>query len=218
MKLCVLLFGLSYSENTENYHTHVNNKVDYRLSIDNYKKFIYDYFEELGYEIDTYLCTNFSNEEIQNQLLNDYSPKDYLFIEDKIDNKPEYLIKTINRNIKLQMVMELVKKSGNNYDLCLMTRFDLKFNIPLSDVNIMLDKMNIVSWWNNEKPLICDNFYLFPFKYLPKLILKFKSLPEYSYHYMYKHINKIVRINILVPIIKYNPELKFYDIVRNNYK
>lgn len=212
MKLCVLLFGLSYSENTKNYYTHKNTKIDYRLSFDNYKKYIYEYFEDLGYEIDTYLCTNFSNNEIQNQIIEDYSPKDYLFLEEK-ELEAKYLIKIHNRNLKFLNVMKLVQESGNEYDLCLITRFDLNFNIQFSDVNIMLDRMNVVSMLE-RKNLICDNFYILPFNKLP-LLIKFTEEHLFdSFHYFYKNFKKLFNLNFLLDERKRIILLSFYDIIR----
>ena len=62
-------------------------------------------------------------------------------------------------------VIDLCLNNGLIYDLILITRFDLLFQKKFDESNINFDKFNIVSIL--EKPdLICDNFYLFPYKYI----------------------------------------------------
>ena len=56
MKLAILLFGLS---KTEFIHPLVNKIfIDYEKSYENYKKIIFDYFENIGYNIDVFFTTN----------------------------------------------------------------------------------------------------------------------------------------------------------------
>jgi hypothetical protein len=52
-KVALILFGISYEKNL-NHWTGANYIIDFRKSFENYKKYIYNYFNNLGYEIDTY--------------------------------------------------------------------------------------------------------------------------------------------------------------------
>jgi hypothetical protein len=52
-KIALILFGISYYENYKHW-SGMKTIVDFRLSFENYKKFIYDYFINLGYNIDVY--------------------------------------------------------------------------------------------------------------------------------------------------------------------
>ena len=58
-KLALILFGISYSE-----YIHWDSLkygklfINFKYSHQNYKDYIYSYFENLGYSIDTYISTN----------------------------------------------------------------------------------------------------------------------------------------------------------------
>jgi len=136
----------------------------YEKSYENYKQFIFDYFESIGYDIDIYFTTNILNDENKKNISEKYKPIKYNFIQNKTDN-----IKS--RNEKLDNVIDLCLNNGFIYDLILITRFDLLFQKKFHESNINFDKFNIVSIL--ERPdLICDNFYLFPYKYIQILLNK----------------------------------------------
>ena len=76
-----------------------------------------------------------------------------------------------NFNIDLDNLSDLISTNPRSYDLILITRFDLLFQKKFHESNINFDKFNIVSIL--ERPdLICDNFYLFPYKYIQILLNK----------------------------------------------
>ena len=56
-KLALLLFGISYREYFH-WLSKRNVKIDYKKSLENYKTFIFEYFERLGYKIDVFFATN----------------------------------------------------------------------------------------------------------------------------------------------------------------
>ena len=60
-RLALLLFGNSLGKFKRHNHGTLYN-VNYKLSYLNYKKYIYEYFENLGFTIDTYIATNELNE------------------------------------------------------------------------------------------------------------------------------------------------------------
>ena len=157
MKLALLLFGIS---KIKKYNHQTGNKyyVDYEKSYENYKQFIFDYFESIGYDIDIYFTTNILNDENKKNICEKYKPIKYNFIQNKTDN-----IKS--RNEKLDNVIDLCLNNGFIYDLILITRFDLLFQKKFHESNINFDKFNIVSILETPD-LISDNFYLFPYKYI----------------------------------------------------
>lgn len=115
------------------------------------------FLKKKGYDIDVYFTTNTLNDKDKIELCKAYKPVKCDFI----DNYPD---KTISRNTKIKNVAELCLSTNMNYDLVLITRFDLLFQKKFHESNIQFDKFNLVSIL--ERPhLICDNFYLFPFKY-----------------------------------------------------
>jgi hypothetical protein len=158
MKLALLLFGISKQQKYEYWRAGLKFTIDYNLSYINYKKFIFDFFKKKGYDIDVYFTTNVLNDGDRKDLIEKYNPVKCSFIENDTNH-------IISRNNKLDNVIDLCLKSGYVYDTVLITRFDLLFQKDFNKSNIQLSKFNLVS--NLEKPhLICDNFYLFPYKYL----------------------------------------------------
>ena len=212
MKLALLLFGIS---KVEYIHIHANRKqkcfVDYEKSYENYKKFIFDFFENKGYDIDVYFTTNMLDDENKKKICEKYKPIKYNFIENNYKDKNK------SRNEKLNNVINLCLNSGFTYDLILITRFDLLFQKEFDKSNIDIDKFNLVSIL--EKPnLICDNFYLFPYKYFQifsnivkqNLNVSFHCIQEHLYNRLNKtSVNYILNENFCIA------NLSFYKIFRN---
>lgn len=147
MKLALLLFGISLEIN-KHWQYGTLYSVDYNNSYDNYQKYIFEYFTNKGYDIDVYISTNILFDKDKDELLNKYKPIKYSFIETKDKNK------------KINDVVDLCINEGKEYDIILITRFDLLFQKDFANSNIQFDKINIVSIL--EKPeYICDNFTYF---------------------------------------------------------
>lgn len=214
MKLCLLLYGISFNENYHNYYYNKDFVIDYRESVENYKKIIYKYFEDVGYEIDVYFCTNSSSDIIHNSLIQDFDPVGFYFMnKESEESLPDYTNNVIQKNFKIKTVLELVKESTNDYDLCLLTRFDLHFNISFSQVTFDFEKINLVSFLEKDE-YICDNFYLFPFKYLDDMIDLVDNCMGISFHYIYKRLNEISDIHMIYNQHRKIVDLDFYNIVR----
>jgi hypothetical protein len=134
MKIAFLLCGLSYYENFNNWRVG-ETVVDFKLSYDNYKYILYDYFENLGYTIDTFICTNnISNKNKEKELLELYKPVKYCFVDTIKGNN------YTNSNYKIKINIEQLKKyckdNNTTYDYILITRFDLYFNISFECISI----------------------------------------------------------------------------------
>ncbi len=207
MRLAILFFGISNAT-----YLHMGCKmhvVDYKLSYDNYKKYLFDYFKEKGYDIDVYFTTNIMNKKDEEDLIQTYNPVQYSFIENNTNN-------TISRNKKLDKVIDLCLKNNKEYDLVLITRFDLLFMKNFHESNIKFDKFNLVSIL--EKPdYICDNFYLLPYQYLSCFSKVVKKNLIHSFHFIKKDIDNINGIDFIHYILNENDyvyNLNFYKIVR----
>ena len=212
MKLAVLLFGMSKIEYI-NWYGNKKCFIDYEKSYENYKKFIFDFFENKGYDIDVYFTTNILDNKNKKEICEKYKPIKYNFIENCED-------RTKSRNEKLNNVIDLCLNSGFTYDLILITRFDLLFQKEFDKSNIDFDKFNIVSIL--EKPnLICDNFYLFPYKYFQIFSNIVKQNLNVSFHHiqeqLYNKLN-IKSVNYILNENCYISSLSFYKIVRNYVK
>jgi len=232
-KLALLLYGISYDEN-HRYYTNKKIVIDYKNSLDNYKKYIMAYFEKNNFEIDIFICTN-ENKKKPN-IIDDYKPKGCLFIKDNCSEMKKYYQNNLqeildikkNRkhqhheryyytNIKKLKVLELCKdyskKNKVKYDNIILTRFDLNFNIDFNEAKINYGMFNIISML--EKPdIIDDNFYLFPQNSIDDFIKILKNnLCEWGHTYK-KYFEEIFDLNFIYNENKNIKYLSFYNIVR----
>lgn len=208
MRLALVFFGFHYQKY---FHWKIkkNILIDYRKSFDNYQTFIFNHFQNLGFEIDIFFST-YTSEKLD-QLIKDYQPKKYIVL-DKIIEK-----KDISRNLHfrngLKLVVDYQKEHNFNYDNILITRFDILYRIPFKKSKIDLKKFNLISHLEPYR-LIDDNFYLLPEKNLKKLL----HLAHYdkSFHFLGKKFGKFFNLNFIYeegPIGINN--LSFYSFVRN---
>jgi len=205
MKIAILFFGVSKGE----YYHFGSKSIDYLKSYDNYKKYLFDFFLKKGYEIDIYFTTNILDDEEKKKLCNTYNPIKCNFIQNESNG-------TISRNKKFCNVMELCMNTNEHYDLCLITRFDLLFQKYFNQSNIQLDKFNLVSILESPH-LICDNFYLFPYKYMNNFYDIVKN-NNHSFHNIKNAIEKCVGSKNMNYILNEHVcvgHLSFYKIVRN---
>ena len=214
-KIALLLFGMSKTI----YH-HWSQKqglleINYMNSFSNYQKYIFKYFQEKGYQIDVYFSTNMMTDEEQKELIKTYKPVSYSFNKN-LKNKIS------SRNDKLDKVIDLCLQSKINYDLVLITRFDLLFKRDFNELNINLNRFNLVSILEKKK-LICDNFYLFPFTVLKQFSELVKRNKHKSFHKIKSEIDKIKSIRgrfgtgfvtYILNEKKSVGSLSFYSIVR----
>lgn len=208
MKLAVLLFGLSKCE-YHHWSLKKNVLIDYNESYNNYKKYIFDFFKNKGYDIDIYFSTNLMNNEDKQEIINKYQPLKYNFIKNNKD-------KIKSRNIRLNHVIDLCLTSKIEYDLVLITRFDLLFKKDFENSNIDYDKFNLVSILQRPE-LICDNFYLFPYKYLIIFSNIVKKNLSKSFHRIQKDLYEKFNIENINYINNENcviAALSFYKIIR----
>lgn len=209
MRLGLLLFGVSLEIN-KHWQYGTLYSLDYNNSYDNYQKYIFEYFTKKGYDIDVYISTNkFINDKDVNELTEKYKPVKCSFIEDREDI-------VLSRNKKLESVIDLCINEGNEYDLILITRFDLLFQKDFANSNIDFDKINIVSILEKSN-LICDNFYLFPYKYLIPFKKIIKKCSNINHRNIKKDLEKIDSINYILNENCDINELSFYKIIKTSY-
>jgi hypothetical protein len=209
MKLALILFGISLEINRY-WQYGALYSVDYKNSYDNYQRYIFDYFKGKGYDIDVYISTNKLNSDDDiAEIIDKYKPVKYRIADDCED----YII---SRNKKLESAIDLCIEGGGEYDLVLITRFDLLFQKDFADSNIHLDKINIVSVL--ERPnLICDNFYLFPHKYLKDFQKVIRKCANINHRNIKNDLEKIAPINYILNENCDISELSFYKIAKTSY-
>lgn len=207
-KIALLFFGMSVNPEYRHWGNMTVN-VHWKNSYENYKKYIFNFFENKGYEIDVYFTTNKLSNKEKTELCKTYNPIKYNFVDNHTD-------KRISRNTKIKNVVELCLSTDINYDLVLITRFDLLFKKNFVNSNIKLNKFNLVSKLE-EPSLICDNFYLFPYKYLSDFVNVINKNKYNSFHEIKNDIENINGKQFVNYILNNNRkanDLDFYKIQR----
>jgi len=164
-RIAILLSGIHYKTNHQNLYGTIS--IDFRKFGPSIQERIFGYFAKTC-EIDTFVCTNKSAK--LEELLEFYKPV-------------RYSVSDGGRNQKLVEVCELMtnyaKESGQTYDYVLWTRFDIRFLKEFTDNVIDLTKLNIISVLESEH-LICDNFYLMPYRYVNQFVEIYKNIESYA--------------------------------------
>jgi hypothetical protein len=190
--------------------------IDYNNSYDNYQRYIFDYFKGKGYNIDVYISTNNLNSKNDiSEIIDKYKPVKYRIADDN-DNGEDDKDYIISRNKKLESAIDLCIEGGGEYDLVLITRFDLLFQKDFADSNIQFDKINIVSVLDRPN-LICDNFYLFPHKYLKDFQQVIRKCANINHRNIKNDLEKIAPINYVLNENRDISELSFYKIAKTSY-
>lgn len=216
MKLALILFGNSLKINRY-WQYGALYSVNYNNSYDNYQTYIFDYFKSKGYSIDVYISTNNLNSENDiTDIIDKYKPVKYIIADDNDEEckiEEDYII---SRNKNLESGIDLCIEGGGEYDLVLITRFDLLFQKDFAESNIQLDKINIVSVLKRPN-LICDNFYLFPYKYLKDFQKVIRKCAKINHSNINNDLEKIAPINYILNENRDISELSFYKIAKTAY-
>lgn len=161
--VALCLAGLSYKKNYNTLYLK-NTTINFKIYASNIK-FFYKDFKNIDY----YLVTN-DSEKIDD-LKQTYNPTKLILSEkDKLG--------------KIVEILEYLRDTKNIYDFISISRFDIYYMNDLR--NIDLNKMNIMSILEDDN-LICDNFYLFPYKYIHVIIDIFKNAPKYTTFHIPSH-------------------------------
>ena len=213
-KLALVLCGYHYIEGCPSMYFKKGRLVDYTVSIDNYKKYIFDYFNSLDYKIDVFISSYHSKKE--NKLLDDYKPVAYKLI-DPITNWSSGF-KYRSKNKILIDGIKLVLNHKENYDNVLITRFDIIFMKDFSSCNINLNKFLLVSTCvrKKEEIMVDDNFYLFPYK----IINLFLNIMQNTIHIQGEYKHKYFKELDIDYILDEGPieihRLTFFKIIRQD--
>lgn len=209
-RLAIGFFGMSYNPAYRHWDARQPLiAIDYRKSLANYADKLFAPFERNGYQIDVFFATN----------------KHDLIVDIARDHGDRFRAYTVfsgqsknvhhSRNIHVQNVVQLIhsqQQSTNHvYDQVLLTRFDLEFKLTPADLAIDVDKFNI-SMRCERDPLIDDNLYMFPGRYVtPFLKIMFAQVRTNAHcirpvlESAFKAVNFMVPGNYLVgdsPIYK----------------
>ena len=217
-KLALVLCGYHYFQGIPIIYFENGQLINYENSLENYKKYIFEYFNSLGYDIDVFISSYNSIKE--KELLEDYKSVAYKLTE-PITNWSSH-VKYRSKNKILIDGIKLVLNYKEKYDNVLITRFDIIFLKKFSSCNINLNKFQLISTCLRKKDdiMIDDNFYLFPYEMIDPFLDIMEKTIDIQDEYKYKYLKKLNIKYILyeVPIGIHN--LTFFKIVRqdNNTK
>lgn len=188
MKVTVGLFGIHYVDTLNHWHMGWKHGVDYRKTFHNQFTQIYS-----NHDVKYYSATYYSD--IQSELLNDYNFTSIKFSE--IDNNLE-TNPIIKRNKAFKNTIKLILEDTSDWDLAILTRYDLHFKKNFYSLDINFDKVNLLCGVTKRKSgkyenrngidtdLVDDNFYCIPRHLLQSFYDTIEIIPEtmtsHKYH------------------------------------
>jgi len=195
MRACICLRGLHYSNDDISVYNDNKIRTDYRDSLDNYREYIINPLISQGNLIDILLFTYESP--ILEHLIKDYSPLSIKIL----PMSERYIDTSWNRQIlfhkySVDTIKKIQYEMGYSYDLIINTRFDLKFNTRITDMNIDYSKFNIA--FRHLSGNCDDNLWIFSGCFLDEFEESMSHLYNGSKmtHEINKYINNINYMHI----------------------
>ena len=196
MKIALVLRGITYSP-IYVHHTGVAYRIDYQDNLKNIREQILEPFNNA----DVYLSTYAS--EKQKEVLEDIKPVGHVFLPAKGKTQVDCFAAGL----------ELVKNSNIAYDLVIVTRMDLDFTMPLSQLKFDVTKFNFM-WEENprvDSNCVADAMHVFPSRLLGPLM---QTLREYDYtknlhklrSYLLKHTDASELHYVFAPVLDSNSD------------
>ena len=187
-KLAVGLFGIHYLDNL-NHWKGWKHGIDYRKTFHNQFTQIYS-----NHDVKYYSATYYSD--VQNELLNDYNFTSITFSE--IDNNPD-TNQWIKRNRVFKNTIKLILEDKSDWDLAILTRYDLHFKKNFYSLDINFDKVNLLCGVpsqmkhkhkkmkinSGDADLVDDNFYCIPRHLLQSFYDTIETIPETTSSHKY---------------------------------
>jgi hypothetical protein len=183
----------------------------YKDCFDNFTKMVIEPLKNMGHEVYVYLTTYL--DESNENLINLYKPKKTNFLE---------FYGSHQRNTYLKGLDIL---DGEDLDLILCTRFDIRFKKKIFNDNFDSKKFNFCfreqNMWESHN-FVTDNLFVFDYKFLKdfkdSLIFIHNTSPQNQFmHHIYLPVlERIGQENIvfLSDEIEFSHDNNFYDLVR----
>jgi hypothetical protein len=159
MRFALCLRGIHYI-NDDDY------KVDYRLSVENYKKFLIEPLRERGITVDIFVLT-YTSEHLLS-MIKEYNPvASFISPGDTMHEGGNWKRQLYFHIASANLIQTYEKQRDINYDYIITTRFDLIFKVPIYEQHINQEKFNITYKNMYDETGNCDdNFWLFPRRFL----------------------------------------------------
>ncbi len=207
MRTAICLYGIHHREAYKHWMGWSIN-VDYKKTYDSFKRFM-EYPIKCMSEVDYYISTYKSTK--QDELITDFNPKQYLFNEFVNGSKNEDYAR-----LKKERMMESLMMAGKEYDFYFVCRFDLMFRIPLYNLKVDYNKINLNC---KVKPFygdndVDDNLFFFPKAHLDTFVNAVKA--HDSTKFMHDILNYMdeSNVNYLVDEKVFSHEMYLYEISR----
>lgn len=208
MKIGISLAGISYSE--------IWRKRDFRNCYQNFYETIYNPLKDDN-ELSVYVTTY--PHQFNDELLKTYNPKKHQFIDYE------------NSHPRKTFMHSLCLLEDESLDILLCTRFDIKFNQKITDLNVDYTKFNILFKENylwEAGHYVCDNLFVLPFKYLYSFADAIEEMENDKnerrpfMHHVYNPLEAIIgeeNIHFMSPELNYEQTSfsnKFYTLDRTD--
>lgn len=203
MKIAVGLFGIHHLD-TLNHWMGWKHGVDYRKSYHNQFNYIY-----ANHDVKYYSATYYSD--IKGELMDDYNFTSVTFKE--IDNSTTS-DPVVKRNKIFKNTIKLMLEDKTEWDLAIITRYDLEFKQYLYNLDIDFSKINFLcgAKCGPDFDLVDDNFYCIPRPLLKEFYDTIETIPEtISGHQYHKWFDNY---NFMGEGKWYSHEMPYYNIVR----
>ena len=127
MKVALLLRGISYFEN---YTTSLGltYTVDFRKNVESLKQNVINRYDD----VDIYISTN--HNKYDSILREQFKPIDIYYFDKQTSTEEDNVIKGI----------ELIQQNNKQYELIVISRFDINFSKPIDSFNIDCNKVNFI--------------------------------------------------------------------------
>jgi hypothetical protein len=213
-KIVVGLFGIHYLKNLNHWMNNQTNP-NYLNTYENNRKFLYDDLVKDGSTIDFYSATYYSDK--LQDLIKDYNFKG-LSIQHMDNNLSGDLHKSFYKrnNIFKKTVRTILDSEIKDYDLVIITRYDINLMQSVMTLNIDYDKINMFyrSKWGDNHNMCDDNFYMMPYSKLQYFYDCISKADEFKTSHDYLlHIDPEC-INYMIDGAYYSHESKMYSIHR----
>ena len=202
MKIAVGLFGIHHIDNL-NHWMGWKNCVDYRETYHNQFNYIYS-----KHDVKYYSATYCSD--IKAELMDDYKFTSVTFSE--IDNTESNPL--VKRNKIFKSTIKLMLEDKTDWDLAILTRYDLEFKQYFYNLDIQFDKINFLcrAKWGDDNDLVDDNLYCIPKSLLKSFYDTIETIPDtissHQYHKWFENYHFMTEGSW------YSHENPMYNIVR----
>jgi len=216
MKIAVGLFGIHYLKNLNHWMKSSTNP-DYINTFENNKQFLYNDLISSGHSVDFYSATYYSDKLLN--LIKDYDFKRLsLQHMDNTSSTGDLLhisFRKRNRIFK-KTLKTIIDNDIKDYDLVIVTRYDVNLLQPIMNLNIDYSKINFIhkSKWGSGSDLCDDNFYLMPYSKLQYFYDCIDKIDELKASHEYLHHIPAEEINYMVDGSYYSHEYPIFNLHR----